>query len=126
MVDFVQRVQFDRLGVFSYSQEEGTPAGERGDQVPPNVREQRREQIMQIQQDISMARQQRWVARVITAILEQKQPDGRWMGRTEGDAPEIDGQIYITGAETSLHAGDMIKVHVLEADSYDLIGEVVS
>ena len=126
MVDFVQRVQFDRLGVFPYSQEENTPAGQREDQILPEVREQRREQIMQIQQDISMARQQRWVNRVVTVMLEQKLPDGRWMGRTEGDAPEIDGQVYIPDAQIALHVGDMIKVRILEADSYDLIGEVVS
>ena len=126
MVDFIQRVQFDRLGVFAYSQEENTPAGQREDQVLPEVREQRRERIMQIQQNISLARLQRWVGRVVTVLLEQKLPDGRWMGRTEGDAPEIDGQVYITGAQTSLHVGDMIKVCILEADSYDLIGEVVS
>jgi ribosomal protein S12 methylthiotransferase len=126
MVDFIERVQFDRLGVFAYSQEENTPAGQREDQVLPEVREQRREQIMQIQQEISLARQQRWVGRVVTVMLEQKQPDGRWMGRTEGDAPEIDGQVYITGTQTSLQVGDLIKVRVLEADSYDLIGEVVS
>ena len=125
MVDFVQRVQFDRLGVFSYSQEEDTPAGLRADQVMPEIREQRRDLIMQIQQDISGQRQQRWVDRVVTAILEQKLSDGRWMGRTEGDAPEIDGQIYITGAQKLLQVGDMIKVRILEADSYDLIGEVV-
>ncbi|MDR3599427.1 MAG: 30S ribosomal protein S12 methylthiotransferase RimO [Desulfosporosinus sp.] len=126
LVNFIQRVQFDRLGVFPYSQEENTPAGQRQDQVPPEVREQRREQIMQIQQEISLDRQQRWVKRVVTVMLEQKLPDGRWMGRTEGDAPEIDGQVYITDTQTSLHVGDMIKVRILEADSYDLIGEVVS
>ena len=126
MVDFIQRVQFDRLGVFSYSQEEDTPAGQREDQVLPETRELRRERIMQIQQDISWHRQQRWIERVVTVVLENKLPDGRWMGRTEGDAPEIDGQVYITSAQTSLHVGDMIKVRIIEADSYDLIGEVVS
>jgi len=126
LVDFVQRVQFDRLGVFPYSQEENTPAGQRQDQVLPEVREQRREQIMQIQQEISLARQQRWLNRVVTVMLEQRLPDGRWMGRTEGDAPEIDGQVYITDTQTSLQVGDMIQVRILEADSYDLIGEVVS
>jgi len=126
MVDFIKRVQFDRLGVFAYSQEENTPAGQREDQISPEVREQRREQIMQIQQEISLARQQRWVGRAVAVLLEQKQPDGRWMGRTEGDAPEIDGQVYITGTKTSLQVGDLIKVRILEADSYDLIGEVVS
>ena len=125
MVDFIQRVQFDRLGVFAYSQEENTPAGQREDQVLPEVREQRRERIMLIQQDISKSRQQRWVERIVTVMLEQKLPDGRWMGRTEGDAPEIDGQVYITGTQSSLHVGDMIKVRILEADSYDLMGVVV-
>ena len=126
MADFIKRVQFDRLGVFAYSQEENTPAGLRADQVLPEIREQRREQIMQIQQDISLARQQRWVGRVVTVLLEQQLPDGRWMGRTEGDAPEIDGQVYITGAQSSLRMGNLIKVRILEADSYDLLGEVVS
>jgi len=126
LVDFIERVQFDRLGVFAYSQEEDTPAGKRDDQVLPEVREQRREQIMKIQQGISLERQQRWVGRIVSVLLEQKQPDGQWMGRTEGDAPEIDGQVYIKATETSLQVGDLIKVCILEADSYDLIGEVVS
>ena len=126
LVDFVQRVQFDRLGVFAYSQEENTPAGQREDQVRPEVREQRRDQIMQLQQGISIVKQQRWVKRVVTVLLEQKLPDGRWMGRTEGDAPEIDGQVYITGAQISLQVGEMVKVRINEADIYDLIGEVVS
>ena len=126
LIDFIQRVQFDRLGVFAYSQEENTPAGQREDQILPEVREQRRERIMQIQQEISLGRQQRWVGRAVNVLLEEKQPDGRWMGRTEGDAPEIDGQVYITGNQTSIQAGDLVKVRILEADSYDLVGEVVS
>ncbi|MBP1760309.1 MAG: ribosomal protein methylthiotransferase [Firmicutes bacterium] len=126
MVDFVQRVQFDRLGVFAYSQEENTPAGQREDQVPPEVRELRRDRIMQIQQEISRQRLQRWVDRIVTVLVEMKLPDGRWMGRTEGDAPEIDGQVYIPDSHIPLHEGDMIKVRILEADNYDLMGVVVS
>ncbi|SHH91041.1 30S ribosomal protein S12 methylthiotransferase RimO [Desulfosporosinus lacus] len=126
IVDFIQRVQFDRLGVFAYSQEENTPAGQREDQVPPEVREKRRDQIMQIQQDISRQRLQRWVGRVVTVLLEMKLPDGRWMGRTEGDAPEIDGQVYIPDTQVSLQEGDLVKVRILEADNYDLMGVVVS
>lgn len=125
MVGFIHRVQFDRLGVFAYSQEENTPAGQREDQILPEVRDQRREYIMQIQQAISEQRQKRWLGKIMTVILEQKLPDGRWMGRSEGDAPEIDGQVFVTGSQTALHAGDMIKVRILEADSYDLMGEVV-
>ncbi|AFM42119.1 SSU ribosomal protein S12P methylthiotransferase [Desulfosporosinus acidiphilus SJ4] len=128
LVEFVQRVQFDRLGVFAYSQEENTPAGQREDQIPLEERERRRDHLMQIQQEISRQRQQRWVNQMITVLLEQELPDGRWIGRTEGDAPEIDGQVYInkTSAKISLQVGDMIKVRILEADSYDLIGEVAS
>jgi len=126
MVDFIKRVQFDRLGVFSYSQEENTPAGQREDQIPPDVREQRRDHIMQIQQNISRQRLQRWLGRVVNVLLEMKLPDGRWMGRTEGDAPEIDGQVYIPDTKTSLQVGDMIKVRIIEADNYDLMGVVVS
>lgn len=127
MVDFIQRVQFDRLGVFSYSQEENTPAGQREDQILPELREERRDIVMEIQQSISGQRQQRWVNKIITVLLEQELPDGRWMGRTEGDAPEIDGQVYITNeAQALINVGDMIKVRILEADSYDLMGVVVS
>lgn len=126
MHNFIQRVQFDRLGVFAYSQEENTPAGQREDQVLPEIREQRREQIMQSQQVISRQRLQRWVNRVVTVLIEMKLPDGRWMGRTEGDAPEIDGQVYISDTQISLQEGDMVQVRIIEADNYDLVGVVVS
>jgi ribosomal protein S12 methylthiotransferase len=128
MVKFIQRVQFDRLGVFAYSQEENTPAGQREDQIPVEVREQRRDFIMELQQDISKKRQQRWINRIVPVLLEQKLSDGKWMGRTEGDAPEIDGQVYIdnSSGQVTLRVGDIIRVRILEADSYDLIGEVVS
>ncbi|AET68977.1 ribosomal protein S12 methylthiotransferase RimO [Desulfosporosinus orientis DSM 765] len=126
MVDFIERIQFDRLGVFAYSQEENTPAGQREDQIPPKIREQRRERIMQIQQRISRERLKRWVDQVVTVLLEMKLPDGRWMGRTEGDAPEIDGQVYVQDTQTSFQVGDMVKVRILESDNYDLMGVVVS
>lgn len=125
MVDFVKRVRFDRLGAFAYSQEENTPAGRREDQILPEVREQRRDIIMQIQQDIALARQRRWVGRTLKVLIEQKLPDGRWMGRTEGDAPEIDGQVYVTETPMPLQEGDFVQVHIRDADSYDLSGEVV-
>ena len=126
LLDFIRRIKFDRLGVFAYSQEDDTPAGLRIDQVPAEIREKRRDLIMQIQQDIARQRQQRWVNRTVMALLEQKLPDGRWMGRTEGDAPEIDGQVYIINTLNEPHVGDLLRVRILEADSYDLIGEVVS
>lgn len=126
LADFIQRIQFDRLGVFAYSQEENTTAGQREDQIPPQVREQRRDRIMQIQQNISRERLKRWVGRVVTVLLELKLPDGRWMGRTEGDAPEIDGQVYIEESQPLFQPGDMVKVRITESDNYDLMGVVVS
>ncbi len=125
LLQYVERVQFDKLGVFAYSEEENTPAAARKDQVPISIREQRREILMTTQQDIAAQRQQSWVQKQRRVLLEEKLPDGRWMGRTEGDAPEIDGQVYVQGGPEIFQAGDIIDVKILQADSYDLIGEVV-
>lgn len=125
MLEFVQRIEFDRLGAFAYSQEENTPAAQRLDQVPEEVRESRRDRLMSRQQNISLRRQQRWVGKTVPVILEQKLPDGRFLGRSQGDAPEIDGQVYVADYP-GLEVGDMVDVLIQEADLYDLMGEVVS
>lgn len=126
LLNFVKRIEFERLGVFAYSQEEGTPAAQRTDQVQENVKEKRRDQLMLLQQDISGKCQQRLIGQTLKVILEQRLPDDRWLGRTEADAPEIDGQIYVTINNKVVSAGDMLQVIIKEADSYDLLGEVVS
>lgn len=123
---FIHHIKFDRLGAFAYSQEENTPAARRLDQIAEEVREARRDEIMALQQTIAARRQQRWIGRTIKVILEEKLPDGRWLGRTEGDAPEIDGQIYVTVRNKTVKPGDFVNVYVQDADSYDLVGEVVS
>lgn len=123
---FVGKIKFDRLGVFAYSQEENTPAGQRPDQIAPEIREERKDKIMALQQTIAVKRQQRWVGKLIKVLLEEKLPDGRWLARSEGDAPEIDGQVYIQPHVEleSKQVGDMVQVMIEQADSYDLIGEV--
>lgn len=126
LVEFVKRNEFDRLGVFAYSQEENTPAAQRLDQIPEEIREKRREQLMSLQQEIALKRQQRWVGKIINVLLEEKLPDGRWVGRSEGDAPEIDGQVYVSSKQSIVQSGDIVKVKVIQADSYDLIGEVAT
>jgi len=126
LLDFVKRVKFERLGVFAYSQEEGTPAAQRTDQVLKNVKVKRRDQLMLLQQDIAEKCQQRLIGQTIMVILEQKLPDDRWLGRTEADAPEIDGQIYVNVNGIAVSPGEMVQVYIQEADSYDLLGEVVS
>lgn len=125
LMAFAQRVGFDRLGAFAYSQEESTPAAQREDQIPLEIREQRRDELMQVQQGISLERQQRWIGKTLKVLIEEKLPDGRYLGRSEGDAPEIDGSVYVNSPQ-ELQIGEFIKVKVHEVDCYDLMGEVVS
>lgn len=124
LIAFVKRVRFDRLGAFAYSQEESTPAAQRVDQIPLEVREQRRDELMQIQQGIALERQTRWMGEILKVLIEEKLPDGRYLGRTEGDAPEIDGLVYVNTSQ-ELKTGDFIQVKIQDVDSYDLMGEVV-
>ncbi|MEL1136607.1 30S ribosomal protein S12 methylthiotransferase RimO [Desulfitobacterium sp. THU1] len=123
ILDFAQRVRFDRLGAFAYSQEESTPAAKREDQIPEDIREQRRDELMKLQLDIAYEQQQRWVGQTLKVLVEEELPDGRWAGRSEGDAPEIDGLVYIH-SPIPLEIGKFVQVKVTEADSYDLMGEV--
>ncbi|MGE4273126.1 MAG: 30S ribosomal protein S12 methylthiotransferase RimO [Desulfitobacterium sp.] len=124
ILDFAQRIRFDRLGAFAYSQEESTPAAKREDQIPEDIREQRRDELMKLQLDIAYQQQQRWVGQTLKVLIEEELPDGRWAGRSEGDAPEIDGLVYIH-SPIPLEIGKFVQVKVTEADSYDLMGEVV-
>lgn len=125
LLAFVKRVGFDRLGAFAYSQEESTSAAQREDQVPQEMREQRRDALMQVQQGIALESQQRWIGKILKVLIEEKLPDGRYLGRSEGDAPEIDGSVYVNSSE-ELETGEFIQVKIHEVDSYDLMGEVVS
>lgn len=125
LIAFVKRIGFDRLGAFAYSQEETTPAAQREDQVPVEIREQRRDELMQFQQGIALERQQRWIGQTLTVLIEEKLPDGRYLGRSEGDAPEIDGSVYVNSAQ-ELETGEFAQVKIHDVDSYDLMGEVVS
>lgn len=125
LLDFVKKIGFDRLGAFAYSQEESTPAARRIDQVSEDIREKRCAELMQLQQTISLERQQRWRGQVLKVLIEEKLPDGRYLGRSEGDAPEIDGSVYVNALE-ELKIGEFAQVKIQDVDSYDLMGEVVS
>jgi ribosomal protein S12 methylthiotransferase len=125
LLDFVKRLRFERLGVFAYSREEGTAAARRVDQVPEQIREERRERLMVQQQDIASEIQQRYIGKIVEVILEQKLAPDRWLGRTQADAPEIDGRVYVDTCGKAVFAGDIVSVCIREADSYDLLGEVV-
>lgn len=123
--DFVQEMQFDRLGVFSYSREEDTPAAEMPDQVDEEIAQERRDVIMQMQQEIAFQKTQKQIGRVLDVMVEGRLPeDGVYITRTYMDAPEVDGYVFVA-SNWNLMSGDFLTVKITGADEYDLIGEIV-
>jgi len=125
LVDFVHDIQFDRMGVFTYSPEEGTPAFDMPDRVPDRVKEERRDRLMSMQQDISLVKNSARVGSIVRALIEGKEDAQTevYIGRTEADAPEVDGSIFVSGG--GLAPGDMVRARVTHAYEFDLIGELV-
>ena len=120
--EFVDEMEFDRLGVFTYSPEENTPAAEMSDQVPEEVKEERRDELMELQQEISYDRDQDRIGQELLVMIEGKVADeSAYIGRTYGDAPKVDGYIFVQTGEL-LMTGDFAKVRVTGALEYDLIG----
>ena len=124
LMDFVNEMEFERLGVFAYSAEEDTPAYSYPDQVPQELKEERRDEIMELQQDIAFEHNENMVGRVLTVLIEGKVVDEPvYVGRTYMDAPNVDGLIFVN-ADLELMSGDFVRVKVTGAAEYDLIGEV--
>lgn len=120
--EFVDEMEFDRLGVFTYSPEENTPAAEMADQVPEEVKEERRDELMELQQEISYDRGQDRIGQELLVMIEGKVADeSAYIGRTYGDSPKVDGYIFVQTGEL-LMTGDFAKVRVTGALEYDLIG----
>lgn len=120
--EYVDEMEFDRLGVFTYSPEENTPAAEMADQVPEEVKEERRDELMELQQEISYDRGQDRIGQELLVMIEGKVADeSAYIGRTYGDAPKVDGYIFVQTGEL-LMTGDFAKVRVTGALEYDLIG----
>ncbi|MFP4472839.1 MAG: 30S ribosomal protein S12 methylthiotransferase RimO [Candidatus Omnitrophota bacterium] len=123
LVDFVRWARIDRVGVFAYSAEEGTPAFAMPDQVPQDIREQRRDRLMAVQQEIALELNQGMIGRELEVLIEGYDADRSVAyGRSEYDAPDVDGLVYVRGGQ-ECRPGDMIKVRISEALEYDLIGE---
>ena len=120
--EFVDEMEFDRLGVFTYSPEEDTPAAEMADQIPEEVKEERRDELMELQQEISYDKGQNRIGQELLVMIEGKVADeSAYIGRTYGDAPKVDGYIFVQTGEL-LMTGDFAKVRVTGALEYDLIG----
>ena len=121
---FVDEMEFERLGVFAYSQEEVTPAAEFPDQVPQELKEERRDEIMELQQEISYEKSQSMIGKVLEVMIEGKVADeNAYVGRTYMDAPGVDGLIFIN-TDLDLMSGDFVRAKVTGALEYDLIGEI--
>ena len=118
LLDLVAEMAFDRVGVFTYSHEEGTPAARLADDVPPEVKEERRARLMEVQQPISLARNQALVGQTLDVLVEG-QAEGLSVGRSYRDAPEIDGLVLV---QAELPVGEIVPVRVTGALEYDLFG----
>ena len=126
----VKDLRFDRLGVFTYSQEDDTPAATMPDQVTERVKNTRRNKIMRLQQEIAFEAAKEMVGRTVEAVIEGRitdtdDEDGlSYVARTYKDAPDIDGYLFITGVKRELMTGDYVKVLITGSNEYDLIGEI--
>ncbi len=124
MMEFVDEMEFDRLGVFTYSAEEGTPAAEMEGQIGEDVKEERRDAIMELQQEIAYEKAGDMIGRELYAMVEGKVADeDAYVARTYKDAPNVDGYLFIRTAR-SLMSGDFVKVRITGFHEYDLIGEI--
>ncbi|MGD1906696.1 MAG: 30S ribosomal protein S12 methylthiotransferase RimO, partial [Leptolyngbyaceae cyanobacterium] len=120
---FVERHEFDHVGVFTYSAEEGTPAFELPNQIPQGIMDERREALMLAQQAISLKRNQQQVGQIVPVLIEQAHPGtGELVGRSARFAPDVDGLVYIKG---DAPLGQMRFVTIESADAYDLQGSLV-
>jgi ribosomal protein S12 methylthiotransferase len=118
--EFVAAQQFDRLGVFQYSQEDDTYAYILGDPIPAEVKQERMQRIMEIQRDISLAKNQRKIGTVQRVLIEEV-VDQEYRGRTEADAPEVDNDVYVR-SESPLQPGSFVDVMIDDAAEFDLFG----
>ena len=125
LMDFVDEMEFDRLGVFTYSPEEGTPAAEMPGQIDQEVKEERQAELMELQQEVAFDKAGEMKGREVLVMIEGKVADeNAYVGRTYRDAPNVDGLIFIN-TEEELVSGDFVKVEVTGALDYDLIGGLV-
>ena len=127
LCSFLRDQRFDRVGVFTYCQEDGTPAAELGDQVPEEVKEARQAELMAIQAEISREKLQAMVGQIVPVLIEGHSEESELLlrGRTDTQAPDVDGQVYIGKAPEGVDVGQIRPVLITQAGDHDLVGEVV-
>lgn len=123
LLDWLKEAQLDRVGCFKYSPVEGAAANEIEDQIPEDVKQDRFERFMLVQQEISAAKLQKRIGSTMQVLIDEVDEEGA-IGRTYADAPEIDGLVYLNG-ETNLKPGELVNVVIEHADEYDLWGSIL-
>ena len=124
LINFIEDIKFDKLGVFEYSKEEGTSASLLDNQIPDEIKENRKNQIMSIQNEISSEVLSEKINEKLEILIEEKIDENNYVGRTYMDAPEIDGVTYIT-SDKNLNIGDFVNVKIIDSLDYDLVGELI-
>lgn len=126
LTEFVRSMRFEKLGTFLYSREENTPAATMAKQVPDSIKKQRMDKLMKVQQSISQEIQENYVGRILKVLIDEKQEndDYTYLGRSEFDAPDVDGIVYVRSKEP-LKPGQFVQVKITDALAYDLSGDVV-
>jgi ribosomal protein S12 methylthiotransferase len=124
LLDFVEKSRFERLGVFTYSHEENTHAYSLKDELPDEIKQERMEQVMELQQGISLELNQQKIGRTFKVLVDRKE-GGNFIGRTEFDSPEVDNEVIIESPDNYLRMGDFVNVKVNSATEFDLTGPVV-
>lgn len=124
MVDFVEKSRFDRLGIFTYSHEENTHSYSFTDDVPDEVKQERANHVMQIQEEISNEINQAKIGKTFKVLIDRKE-SGSFIGRTEHDSPEVDNEVYIDAKKHYLRVGDFAEIKITDATEFDLYGEPV-
>lgn len=123
---FVDEMEFDRLGVFTYSPEEDTPAATMPDQIPEEIKQQRYDEIMELQQEIAFETAERMTGQTMEVMIEGRMPEEDvYVARTYRDAPNVDGYLFLH-ADRQFLSGDLVKVIVTGSNEYDLIGEIIT
>ena len=129
LLEFVRETQFDRLGVFAFSDEEGSDAHELDGKISEDVKEDRRRQLMEIQAGISKSKNSQLVGKIVPVLVAGVAQESEFLleGRLSSQAPDIDGVVYLTdGVTEEVRPGDLRSVRIAEAHEYDLVGTVLS
>lgn len=125
MYEFVEKIRFDRLGVFTYSHEEGTHAFNFEDDVPEEIKQERVDTIMELQQDISLNLNAAKEGKIFKVLFDRKE-GGYFVGRTEHDSPEVDNEVLVAADQNFVRLGDFAQVKIQQTEAFDLYGEVIA